>query len=198
MSPSDYGTLLLVLLTFGVATGLLAWLAPAARRIWAPATLLLLVAAGAVAATPSSVDVESGGATVVLVVLGGLLAIVGGGPLTALVFDLVDRRERPAAAGHGADPPDTSLGDAITSAGHVLRGGAWIGALERVAIYAALVAGWPAGLAVVLAVKGLGRYPELRAGEDGVRTGAAERFIIGTFASVLWACACAGVVLLVG
>ena len=62
------------------------------------------------------------------------------------------------------------------------------------AIFASLVAGWPEGLAVVLAVKGLGRYPELRAAEDGVRTGAAERFIIGTFASVLWACACAGVV----
>ena len=71
------------------------------------------------------------------------------------------------------------------------------GGLERAAIYASLVAGWPEGIAVVLAVKGLGRYPELRAAEDGVRTGAAERFIIGTFASVLWACAAAGVVLLV-
>ena len=34
-----------------------------------------------------------------------------------------------------------------------------------------------------------GRYPELRNQED---TGAAERFIIGTFTSVLWAVACAG------
>jgi hypothetical protein len=79
----------------------------------------------------------------------------------------------------------------------VLRGGTWIGALERLAIFAALVAGWPEGLAVVLALKGLGRYPELRAAEDGVRTGAAERFIIGTFTSVLWACGCAAVVVLV-
>jgi hypothetical protein len=39
----------------------------------------------------------------------------------------------------------------------------------------------------VLAVKGVGRYHELGA------AGAAERFIIGTFASVLWASACAGV-----
>ena len=84
----------------------------------------------------------------------------------------------------------------MKQAGHVLRGGAWIGALERVAIFATLVAGWPEGLAIVLALKGLGRYPELRAAEDGVRTGAAERFIIGTFTSVLWACACAGVVAL--
>ena len=68
----------------------------------------------------------------------------------------------------------------------VLHGGAWVGALERIAVVAALVAGWPEGIAVTLAVKGLGRYPELRA------PAAAERFIIGTFASVLWACGCAG------
>jgi hypothetical protein len=144
--------------------------------------LLVLLAAGVVAAAPPSVVVAGRGATTVLVGLGGVLAIAGGGPLTALVFDLVDRREPPA--------------ESMERAGHVLRGGAWIGALERAAIYATLVAGWPEGLAVVLAVKGLGRYPELRAAEDGIRTGAAERFIIGTFASVLWACACAGVVLL--
>ena len=56
-----------------------------------------------------------------------------------------------------------------------------------------LVAGWAPGLAIVLAVKGLGRYPELRNQED---TGVAERFIIGTFTSVLWAVACAGVAVL--
>ena len=76
-------------------------------------------------------------------------------------------------------------------AGEVLRGGAWIGALERAAVFATLVAGWPEGLAVVLALKGLGRYPELRTETPG----AAERFIIGTFTSVLWAVACAGAVL---
>jgi hypothetical protein len=76
-------------------------------------------------------------------------------------------------------------------AGEVLRGGAWIGALERAGIFVSLVAGWPEGLAIVLGLKGLGRYPELRNEE---RTGAAERFIIGTFTSVLWAAACAGVV----
>ena len=182
MSPSDYAALLLVLLGFAVLTGLVAWYSPG-RRIWAPATLALLVAAGAVAAVPAFVDIADGAQTVLLVALGGALAVAGGGPLTALVFDLVDRRE--------------TVAESMDRAGHVLRGGAWIGALERVAIFATLLAGWPEGLAVVLAVKGLGRYPELRAAEDGVRTGAAERFIIGTFASVLWACACAGVVLLV-
>ena len=40
----------------------------------------------------------------------------------------------------------------------------------------------------MLGLKGLGRYPELRNQEH---TGTAERFIIGTFTSVLWAVACA-------
>ncbi len=44
------------------------------------------------------------------------------------------------------------------------------------------------GIAVVLAVKGLARYPEIRDQHAG------EQFIIGTFASVLlWAVAAAGV-----
>ena len=68
-----------------------------------------------------------------------------------------------------------------------MRGGAWIGAMERAAIFVTLVAGWPEGLAVVLAMKGLGRYPELK------HPGAAERFIIGSFTSVLWAIGWAGV-----
>jgi hypothetical protein len=73
----------------------------------------------------------------------------------------------------------------------ILRGGAWIGALERAAVAGTLLVGWPEGLAVVLAVKGLGRYAELRA------PAAAERFIVGTLASGLWAVACVGVAVLV-
>ncbi len=181
MSPSDHGALVLVLMSGTLVAGLAAW-ASGARRIWAPAALILLVAAAVLAAAPDQVDVDGRGLTTLLVALGGLAAVAGGGPVTALVFDLVDRRELAS--------------DSLDQAGHVLRGGAWIGALERVAIFATLVAGWPEGLAVVLVVKGLGRYPELHAAESGARSGAAERFIIGTFTSVLWACGCAGVVLL--
>ena len=108
----------------------------------------------------------------------GIVAVAGGGLLTTGVFRLVDGG---AAAGR----------DSMRSAGEVLRGGAWIGALERVAVYATLVAGWPEGMALVLGIKGLGRYPELK-NQD--HPGTAERFIIGTFASVLWAAGCAGVV----
>lgn len=71
-----------------------------------------------------------------------------------------------------------------------LPGGRWIGILERIAVYACLVSSFPAGLAFVIAIKGLGRYPELRAQSDP-RVG--ELFIIGTFASMLWAAAFAGV-----
>lgn len=64
-----------------------------------------------------------------------------------------------------------------------LKGGAWIGALERLAAYVCVIAHFPAGLAVVMAVKGLARYPDLRSSDVAV----SERFIIGTLASVLLA-----------
>jgi hypothetical protein len=110
-----------------------------------------------------------------VVVLAAVLAVVGGGLVTTQVFTFVE------------DP------DRVRQAGAVLRGGAWIGALERLGVFVTVVVGWAPGVALVLAVKGLGRYPELRNQDD---TGVAERFIIGTFTSVLWAVACAGVALL--
>ena len=73
----------------------------------------------------------------------------------------------------------------------MLRGGAWIGYLERGAVAATMLAAFPEGLALVLAVKGVGRYPELRDAGGGDRAGrdAPEEFIIGTLASLLWAAA---------
>ena len=49
---------------------------------------------------------------------------------------------------------------------------------------------------MVLALKGVGPLPDLR-GDDTAGGAATERFIIGTFTSVLWAAACAGMVALV-
>lgn len=60
----------------------------------------------------------------------------------------------------------------------LLRGGLWVGILERLAITGVIIAQQPQLIAVVVAVKGLGRYPELQ--QAG---GASERFIIGTLAS---------------
>ena len=143
-----------------------------AARVWTIATVTLVGLALAIAWFGDDAD---GSHDRLLTVVAGVVAVAGGGLVTTQVFGIVDR----------ASP--------VRRAGEVLRGGAWIGALERLAVYVALVAGWGPGLAIVLAVKGLGRYPELRSQED---TGAAERFIIGTFTSVLWAVACVGLAVL--
>jgi hypothetical protein len=126
--------------------------------------------------------------TTILVAICALLAVVGGGPVTTRIFTIVDRGQTASGT--------TSGSTSVTGAGSVLRGGAWIGALERLAVFAGLAAGFPGGVAVVLALKGVGRFPDLRS--DQSSNGAAtERFIIGTFASVLWAAGCAGMVALV-
>ena len=86
-----------------------------------------------------------------------------------------------AAPEAGGDGPTGALALAV------LRGGTWIGVLERTAIAGAILAGFPTGVALVIAVKGLGRYPEIRE-----HPGASERFVIGTLASMIWAGAVAG------
>ncbi|WP_024796384.1 hypothetical protein [Tomitella biformata] len=102
-------------------------------------------------------------------------------PVVRAAFTLA-RRSTAATeppADHAPDDDDGQPGP--------LRGGLAIGILERSAIAAAVLTHWPEGIAVVLAVKGLARYPELR------RADASEQFIIGTFTSVLWALAICGV-----
>lgn len=132
----------------------------------------------------------------------------GGSPLVRLLFRLADRSESPpamtpAAGFQGSEASEAATADlnqaaetaetgAIQAAADHLRGGFWIGLLERLAIFATIMAGFGQGLIVILGVKSLARYPELRA-ED--RRGAAERFIIGTFASSLVAAAGAGLAL---
>lgn len=135
------------------------------------AVALLVLVAGRPGA--GDAGVWEAGTSRALLVLFGVLAVAGGGPVAVAVLRLADHK-----AGR-----QQALDD-----GEVLRGGAWIGSLERAGIFATLAAGWPEGVAVVLAIKGVGRYQEL-----GGVVGAAERFIIGTFASALWATACAGV-----
>lgn len=136
--------------------------------------LLLLVGAGAVLAASAAPLV--GPWQWVAVVLGGVVAVLGGGAVTTSVLGLASA----AAATTARVQRD------------VLRGGAWIGALERLALLGSLIAGWPEGLAAIIAIKGLARYPELRT-LSGADTGAGERFIIGTFASLGWAAGCAWV-----
>ncbi|MFV0451058.1 MAG: hypothetical protein ACK5LS_02260 [Propioniciclava sp.] len=107
-----------------------------------------------------------------IIVAFGLLVVIGGVPFVERMFRFIDRPRSPA----GQEPH-------LLQAGASLRGGTWIGALERLSVYGAILAGYPAGIAVVVALKGLARYPELRASSAG----SAERFIIGTFLSLLLA-----------
>ncbi|MGZ8745378.1 MAG: hypothetical protein ACXWXO_20885 [Nocardioides sp.] len=183
MNPESATQLVIVLLSACVVASIGGW-ARFGRTVWPPIALVLLAATGVAAAVPDELDTSSRAVATMVVVLAGATAALGGGPLTTRVFAAVDAQA--PSPGPGPDP--------IEAAGAVLRGGTWIGALERGAVFASLAVGMSEGVAVVLALKGLGRYPELRNPEDS--PGAAERFIIGTFTSVLWAAACAGVLAL--
>jgi hypothetical protein len=178
-----------ILVSLLVIVSVLAWILPSrddAHLLTSGLQAAGLAALGLVAVLAGPI---TGGGLVADALLVDLfvVAVVGGGPATASVLRLVDRDGAGRMRGLHAE--------------QVLRGGAWIGVFERTAVFSALAAGWPEGLAVVLALKGLGRYSELRADAGGsgsgqaagLAGGVAERFIIGTFASVLWAVGCAGI-----
>jgi hypothetical protein len=147
---------------------------------------LLLLGASAVTALLSG----GGSGWSVAAPLAALAATLGGGAPTAAIlqisFNASHPEHQPMLTGKDGEPVFNEEVDAQP----VLRGGAWIGVLERLAVSSTLLMGWPEGLAIILAVKALGRYAELG------KSGAAERFILGTFASQLWACACVGVAVL--
>jgi hypothetical protein len=164
----------LVLLALVCVTGLA--LALRGERASVATGAIALVGALAVAAAFAWAATGGVGAAQAGAALAALAAVTGGGPVATAVLHAAD----PAAAGVSGGPQDPEI----------LRGGAWIGVLERGAIAATLLVGWPEGLAVVLAVKGLGRFSELRS------PAAAERFIVGTLASGLWAAGCVGVAVL--
>jgi hypothetical protein len=165
----------LIVLAVAAAAGLL--LIAVSERVrspWAAVVLPVLLAVAAVLAWnagPAAAGILRG-----TTILGALAAVAGGGPVATAVLRAADPTSAATAGGPG-DP-------------EVLRGGAWVGVLERAAVAASLLTGWPEGLAVLIAIKGLGRYAELKA------PAAAERFIIGTLASVLWAAGCVGCVVL--
>lgn len=140
---------------------------------------------------------------VVLIVLGGVvIAVLLGWPVTAGTLalartsrDTVGRattrlKNEPelnssatasdadgdAAEGKSAIPgPDDSS---------VLRGGTIIGMLERAGVVLCIAFDQPTAIAFIIAVKGLGRYPELKQ-----TPAASERFIIGSLASLTFAAA---------
>ena len=130
-----------------------------------------------------------------------LLAAVAGLPVTSGVLRLAAREDGAGendlgepecgdSADEGNDEsPATTQGNGTpdtpsTASTGVMRGGLMIGVLERALAAAAVALGRIEVLAVIIAVKGLGRIPELK---DSRAAG--ERFIIGTFASLGMGCA---------
>lgn len=128
---------------------------------------------------------------VVIALLGTSLAAAGGSPVTRRVLEVATHGRVPEGDNGGillrpAAMPGVAADDA--PAREVLRGGTTIGYLERLGVAIAIIVGFPEAIAVVVAIKGIGRFSELAAAE------ARERFIIGTLASLLWACVIGGLV----
>ena len=149
-----------------------------------PSTVLAAVGGALVAAALTIVVVLPPAATpllgVPITVLGFAAATVGGNPFTRRALDIAaGNRVRETEDGgivilasHDADPAHART---------LMRGGTVIGYLERICTVVAIAVGFPEAIAAIIAVKGIGRFPELAEAE------ARERFIIGTLASLLWA-----------
>ena len=148
----------------------------------------------------------------------GVTAALAGWPLTRWALHLAAGRDRmltdvrapqaeeprdPEGAAVATSPPEPPIGASQDAAEAVddgavgtvtvdddglLRGGLWIGLLERLIIAGGLALGEPAVVGVVVAIKGLGRVPELLKSPT-----AGERFMIGSLASLGVALACGSI-----
>ena len=181
---------LVLSLVAAAVLSVLAYVRPRRAYLWfAAGTLGIAMLAAASANEPAQF-----GLAPLVVLLGLTTAVFGGSPAAATALDLaMGGTVSPGLHGGIIVTDRRPSGDDRQSVQppvrrEVLRGGLTIGVLERVASAGAIVAGFPEALAIVVAVKGVGRFTELEAPE------ARERFIIGTFASLIWACAAALVV----
>ncbi len=181
---------LVLALVAAAVLSVLAYVRPRRAYVWfAAGTLGIAMLAAASASGPAQF-----GLAPLVVLLGLTTAVFGGSAAAATALDLA-MGGTVAPGLHGGiivaeHRTASEERQGIQPAGRreVLRGGLTIGVLERVASAGAIIAGFPEALAIVVAVKGVGRFTELEAPE------ARERFIIGTFASLIWACAAALVV----
>ena len=160
-----------------------------------PATIPLVIASGlivlaliVVVVAPFNVPLIMG---LIVALLGTTLGVLGGNPVTRRILEIATHgRVRDGANGGiildaeaaGVAEPQATVTEADVASREVMRGGTTIGYLERLAVVISLIAGFPEAIAIVVAVKGVGRFSELAAAE------ARERFIIGTLSSLLWAC----------
>lgn len=177
---------LLLLLVAGLLLSLIASRRPSPHKSgphWLVIPVVALIAAAIVYSALGGVQsAPAVGFHVAAIVLLLLIGVVGGSPLVLVVLEL---------AGSGAVPLGDHGGIIVSDTGakakdrEILRGGMTIGYLERLAIIGAALVGQFAAVAIVIAVKGLGRFSELE------NAAARERFIIGTLVSIVWAAACA-------
>jgi hypothetical protein len=164
---------LLATVVVGLCAGL-AVFGAATERSWLSLPSLVPVAAGLFIRTSGpQITLPGHGWIVTLSMAMVALAVVSGGPLATWVLRLTDRASTPTTNASGSD---------------ILRGGATIGYLERIAVVGAVGLGQFEIAAAVIAIKGLGRFAELDS------SSARERFIIGTLVSLLWAGLASGLV----
>ncbi|KQO95344.1 hypothetical protein [Leifsonia sp. Leaf264] len=175
--------LLVLVLGAGATFAVIAFLRPDRTMTWAAAGSL---GAAFVLAWLAIGQVEPL-LTIVVVVGAVTLAVFGGGPAAVFALDLATKGSVRNGV-HGGILVEGIRSDGEPTGREILRGGQTIGVLERFATVATIIAGFPEGLAIVVAVKGVGRFTELESSE------ARERFIIGTMASLIWACLCGAVV----
>lgn len=141
-------------------------------HLLAGGALAMLVLALLLVQSPSA-EVIAGTTPLTVRVLAIALAMLGGGPVALAAVELARRRDSAEHAPGATAPAATAL-----------HGGTTIGLLERLAVAGTILAGFPEGIAIVVAIKGVGRFTELTTPETK------ERFMIGTLASLIWACAC--------
>ncbi|MBU1588677.1 MAG: hypothetical protein KKH51_12125 [Actinobacteria bacterium] len=161
------------------AVGLVfAILAQGARRHWLVIGSAVVVAAAVVASVAVPPAGQPTWAAVAIGIVFSAIGVLGGSPVVALVLRFAQGGVE--LGDHGGIVVD----DDAPHGREILRGGATIGYLERFALIGAVIAGQAAAVALIIAIKGLGRFSEL----DDSR--ARERFIIGTLTSLCWAGAC--------
>ena len=119
---------------------------------------------------------------ILLIVSALTLSAALGSPVVQLTFKIAKVVDRAQAAESGEREQDAT--STLDTPPELLRGGLTIGILERIAITGLLLIGYPAGIAAIVAIKGLGRFHELK-GPYGAQT--SEKFVIGTLTSYIWA-----------
>lgn len=158
------------------------------RRHWFVLPAVVLVAAANVVPLVTSFSVTEPWQSAAVALGFATLGVLAGSPVVGLVLRFAQGGVE--LGDHGGIVVEDADGATKAARKEILRGGTTIGFLERLALIGAIVASQSAAIAIIVAIKGLGRFSEL----DDSR--ARERFIIGTLTSLIWASANAAAITL--